>query len=68
LQNFGDRGVRALLSDSTNAHLAGSSISESEVIGSIDEIFVGAKARVITATFSSIIDRIILIIATSEKF
>lgn len=68
LQNFGDRGVRALLSDSTNAHLAGSSISESEVIGSIDDIFVGAKARVITATFSSIIDRIILIIATSEKF
>ncbi len=68
LRNFGDRGVRALLSDSTNAHLAGSSISESEVIGSIDDIFVGAKARVITATFSSIIDRIILIIATSEKF
>lgn len=68
LENFGDRGVRALLSDSTNAHLSGSSISESEVVGSIDDIFMGAKARVITATFSSIIDRIILIIATSEKF
>jgi ribonuclease J len=68
LENFGDRGVRALLSDSTNAHLSGSSISESEVVGSIDDIFAGAKARVITATFSSIIDRIILIIATSEKF
>ncbi len=68
LQNFGDRGVRALLSDSTNAHLFGSSISEYEVVGSIDDIFKEAKARVITATFSSIIDRIILIIATSEKF
>lgn len=68
LGNFGDRGVRALLSDSTNAHLSGSSISESEVIGNIDDIFKDAKGRVITATFSSIIDRIILIINTSEKF
>ena len=68
LENFGDRGVRALLSDSTNAHLPGSSISESEVVESIDEIFAGAKARVITATFSSIIDRVILLITTSEKF
>jgi len=40
LANFGDRGVRALLSDSTNAHLTGSSISESEVVGSIEDIFV----------------------------
>lgn len=68
LQNFGDRGVRALLSDSTNAHLSGSSISESEVVDRIDDIFKEAKARVITATFSSIIDRIILIIATLKKF
>lgn len=34
----------------------------------MEDIFKTAKARVITATFSSIIDRVMLIIATSEKF
>lgn len=68
LESFGNRGVRALLSDSTNAHLSGSSISESEVIESIEDIFAEAKGRVITATFSSIIDRVMVIIAASERF
>ncbi len=68
LESIGNRGVRALLSDSTNAHLAGSSISESDVIGSIEEIFKMSEHRIITATFSSIIDRVMLIIATAEKF
>jgi ribonuclease J len=68
LESIGNRGVRALLSDSTNAHLSGSSISESEVIGSIEEIFKRSEHRIITATFSSIIDRVMLIIATAEKF
>ncbi len=56
------------MSDSTNAHLSGSSISESDVIGSIEEIFKKSENRIITATFSSIIDRVMLIIATAEKF
>jgi ribonuclease J len=68
LESIGNRGVRALLSDSTNAHLSGSSISESDVIGSIEEIFKMSENRIITATFSSIIDRVMLIIATAEKF
>lgn len=68
LENLGKRGVRGLFSDSTNAHLIGSSISESEVIHSMEEIFKTAKNRVITATFSSIIDRVMLIISTSEKY
>lgn len=68
LESFGNRGVRALLSDSTNAHLKGSSISESEVIESIEDIFAAASGRVITATFSSIIDRVSVIIAAAEKF
>lgn len=68
LESLGKRGVTALFSDSTNAHLIGSSISESEVVHSMEEIFAKAPARVITATFSSIIDRVMLIISTSEKF
>ena len=68
LETLGKRGVRALFSDSTNAHLLGSSISESAVVGSMEEIFSKATGRVITATFSSIIDRVMLIISTAEKF
>ena len=68
LESFWNRGVRALFSDSTNAHLMGSSISESEVVHSIEEIFEKASGRVITATFSSIIDRVMLIISTAEKY
>jgi ribonuclease J len=68
LEALGKRGIRALFSDSTNAHLLGSSISESEVIHSMEDIFAKAPGRVITATFSSIIDRVMLIITTSEKF
>jgi ribonuclease J len=68
LENLGKRGVRALFSDSTNAHLLWSSISESAVVHSMEDIFEKASGRVITATFSSIIDRVMLIISTAEKF
>jgi ribonuclease J len=68
IEALGQRGVRGLFSDSTNAHLLGSSISESAVIHSIEEIFEKSPGRVITATFSSIIDRVMLIISTSEKY
>ena len=68
LETLGNRGVRALFSDSTNAHLLGSSISESAVVHSMEDIFEKASGRVITATFSSIIDRVMLIISTAEKY
>lgn len=68
LDNIWKRWVRALFSDSTNAHLLWSSISESEVIHSIEVIFEQTKGRIITGTFSSIIDRVMLIITTAEKF
>lgn len=67
LESFGKMGVKLLLSDSTNAFMTGSSISEKEIVTPLEEIFEGAKGRVITATFSSIIDRIALIISISEK-
>ena len=68
LGSFGNRGVRALLCDSTNAHLPGSAISEADVVGSIEEIFQKSEHRIITGTFSSIIDRVMLMISTSEKY
>lgn len=68
LESFGKMGVKMLLSDSTNAFMPWSSISEKEVITPLEDIFAGANGRVITATFASIIDRIALIINISEKF
>lgn len=68
LESFWEMGVKMLLSDSTNAFMPWSSISEKEVITPLEDLFAWAKWRVITATFASIIDRIALIIKISEKF
>ena len=55
---LGDRGVLALLADSTNAEHEGTTASESAVGPAIREIVSGAPGRVIVATFASHIHRI----------
>jgi len=67
LESFGAMWVKMLLSDSTNSFMTGASISEKTIIEPLEDIFSGANWRIITATFASIIDRIALIIKTSEK-
>lgn len=67
LESFWNIWVRMLLSDSTNAYEKGHSMSEKEVEQPLNDIFKWVKWRIITATFSSIIDRIALIIKTSEQ-
>ncbi|MCT4616990.1 MAG: ribonuclease J [Candidatus Gracilibacteria bacterium] len=67
LESFGAMGVKMLLSDSTNSFMTGASISEKTIVEPLEEIFSKANGRIITATFASIIDRIALIIKTSEK-
>jgi ribonuclease J len=55
---YGDHGVLALLSDSTNAEVDGFTESESQVRPGIDAIFRRAPARIIFSTFSSNVHRI----------
>jgi len=55
---LGDRGVLALLADSTNAEREGTTASESSVGPAFREIVAGAPGRVIVATFASHIHRI----------
>jgi len=55
---FGDRGVAALLSDSTNAERAGSTPSETSLREIFRRIIGGAGGRVIVATFASHLHRI----------
>ena len=55
---YGEKGVLALLSDSTNSYKAGITRSESTVGKTFDGIFAKAKGRVIMSTFSSNIHRV----------
>jgi ribonuclease J len=58
VEALGRRGVRLLLSDSTNAERPGSSLSEAEVGAALEEAFEGAPGRVFVACFASNIHRI----------
>ncbi len=58
LTDLGEKGILALLSDSTNAERPGYTPSERVVGGSIDRILREAKGRVIMATFASNVHRL----------
>jgi len=55
---YGEKGVLALFSDSTNSYKAGTTPSESVVGPTFDKIFKEATGRVIMSTFSSNIHRV----------
>jgi ribonuclease J len=55
---LGERGVLALLGDSTNAEAPGSTASESTVGQAFHQIFAEAEGRVIVASFASHIHRV----------
>jgi len=55
---LGEKGILALLGDSTNAEAPGSTASESTVSNAFHRIFAEAEGRVIVASFASHIHRI----------
>jgi ribonuclease J len=65
---YGERGVLALFSDSTNVEKEGYSLSESEVRDTLEEIFQHCEGRLITAVFASNITRIQQLINLAIKF
>lgn len=67
MANIGQRGVKLLLSDSTNALIEGVSISESRVDEALGDIFTHCKGRIIIATFASNIYRLKHIIETCRQ-
>ena len=67
IRRIGDRGVLALLSDSTSADQEGHSISERTIYENLEKIVIEAKGRIIAATFSSLINRVQQLIELAEK-
>lgn len=68
IAEYGDKGVLALMADSTNAERKGFTMSEKTVGATFDEIFSKTHGRIIVATFSSNIHRVQQIINASIKF
>ncbi|MFN2137448.1 MAG: ribonuclease J, partial [Candidatus Promineifilaceae bacterium] len=58
LAEFSERGVLALLADSTNADKPGWTPSEAVLEEGFDKVFREAEGRIIVATFASLISRI----------
>ncbi len=68
LAKYGDEGVLALLSDSTNATVAGRTPSEQAVIPAFEEIFAQAEGRIFVATFSSSLHRLQVVFDVAKAF
>lgn len=66
LNALGDRGVLALLSDSTNAEVEGASVSEADVRASLEALVRDAPGRVFVTLFASSIPRMRSLIAVAE--
>ncbi len=58
LAELGNKGVLALLSDSTNAERKGYTMSESTVGEVFDKLFANCKKRIVIATFASNMHRV----------
>ena len=58
LAALGNKGVLALLSDSTNAERKGYTMSESTVGDILDKLFLNCTKRIVVATFASNVHRI----------
>lgn len=65
---LGEKGVLALLSDSTNAERPGYTMSEASVAKTFDEIFRFARGRIIVASFASNVNRIQQIISAAQRY
>ena len=67
-RRYGQDGVLALLSDSTNATVPGRTPSERAVIPAFEEIFAEAKGRIIVAAFASSIHRLQIVLDVAQQF
>ncbi len=65
---LGDKGVLAIIADSTNALKPGNSKSEKEISENLRDLIREAKGRVIISTFSSLLNRIQQVVEHAREF
>jgi ribonuclease J len=68
IAQIGERGVMALMVDSTDAGYPGHQISETDVQRTLEDVFKNTKGRLIAVTFSSLITRVQMLISLAEKY
>lgn len=68
LAALGNKGVLALLSDSTNSERKGYTMSESTVGEVLDKLFINCTKRIVVATFSSNVHRVQQIVNSAVKY
>lgn len=67
MAQMGAKGVTLFLADSTNAEVAGYTMTEMIVVKRISEIFAKAKGRILISTFASNVHRLQQIIEVATK-
>ena len=68
LAELGNKGVLALLSDSTNSERPGYTMSESTVGEVFDKLFLNCRKRIVVATFASNVHRLQQIVDSAVKY
>lgn len=68
LGSYGEEGVLALFSDSTNAERQGYTVSEREVGATLREVFLEKEGRVIVAVFASNLHRVQQLVNIAREF
>ena len=68
LAEFSQRGVLALLADSTNADRPGWTPSERVIDGAFNQVLSQAKGRIIIASFASLISRMQQVANAAQRF
>lgn len=62
MAELGDKGVLAIIADSTNATKPGNSLSEKQISATLFNLMRDAKGRLIVSTFSSLLNRLAQVI------
>ena len=68
IAELGNRGILALMSDSTNAERKGFTMSESSVGEVFDKLFMNCSKRIVVATFASNVHRVQQIVDSAIKY
>lgn len=68
MAEIGNKGVLALMADSTNAGLPGHQISERDVALELDNIVERTDGRIIIGTFASLLSRIQIVLDLAAKY